>query len=202
MMAKHGESTQKGGNRRRALLEAAARLFGRRGYDGTSIREIAALVGMLPGSVYYHFPSKEALLLAVHEEGVVQVLESVRQAIEECPDGRPWARLKAAAAAHLETLLSEVTFSQVVTPYFTQNVDEPLRAELIAQRDEYEMIFVSLIADLNLPSECDRRLLRLAMLGSLNWVTMWYRRGGDSPTDIAHKIVELYRARLDCDAEQ
>src|SRR6059058_2877048 len=58
------------GNRRRALLVGAARLFRRKGFDATSTRDIAAAVGMQSGSPFYHFRSKGALLFAVMEEGM------------------------------------------------------------------------------------------------------------------------------------
>src|ERR1700752_2149636 len=56
-------------NRRVQLLDAAARLFRERGFHATSMRDIAKAVGMLSGSIYYHFNSKEEMLLAVYEEG-------------------------------------------------------------------------------------------------------------------------------------
>ena len=58
------------GNRRVALVTTAARLFRRKGFDGTSTRDIAAAVGMHSGSPFYHFKSKGALLHAVMEEGM------------------------------------------------------------------------------------------------------------------------------------
>ncbi|WP_201154875.1 TetR/AcrR family transcriptional regulator [Rhodothalassium salexigens] len=70
-----------GGSRRQALLDAAASLFVAKGYAGTSIRDIAAAVDMLPGSVYYHFASKEQLLMAVHREGVAHFTAEVEAAL-------------------------------------------------------------------------------------------------------------------------
>ncbi|MBB4212645.1 TetR family transcriptional regulator [Rhodothalassium salexigens DSM 2132] len=70
-----------GSSRRQALLDAAANLFVAKGYAGTSIRDIAAAVDMLPGSVYYHFASKERLLLAVHREGVAHFTAEVEAAL-------------------------------------------------------------------------------------------------------------------------
>ena len=52
---------------RRSLLEAAARLFDERGYAGTSISDISELSGRTSGAVYFHYPSKEMLALAVVE---------------------------------------------------------------------------------------------------------------------------------------
>ena len=62
-------------NRLSALLDEAARLFGAQGFHGTSIRDIVRSVPMLPGSVYYHFATKDLLLAAVYEEGVRRILE-------------------------------------------------------------------------------------------------------------------------------
>src|SRR5512133_4307502 len=64
------EDERDDGNRRHQLLTAAARLFREKGFDATSTRDIAAAVGMHSGSPFYHFKSKDAMLLAVMEEGM------------------------------------------------------------------------------------------------------------------------------------
>lgn len=151
---------------------------------------------MLPGSIYYHFKSKEELLVAVHEQGVLQVMEAVRSAVERAGD-EPWDQLTAAAEAHLEALLGDNAFSPVVTPQFTRSFDEPLRSTLIAQRDEYESYFISLVRNLPLPKGTSRRLFRLGLLGSLNWTLTWYRPGGKKPGTIARQMIDLYRKPLD-----
>lgn len=190
------KSARGGDSRRGELLEAAARLFASRSYKGTSIRDIAGAVGMLPGSIYYHFKSKEELLIAVHEQGVNQVKVAVEEAIAKAGTA-PWEQLTAAAVAHLDTLLGDNPFSQVVTPEFTRGFDEPLRSTLIAQRDEYEAILERLVDRLPVPKGTSRRMLRLALLGSLNWSLTWYHPGGKAPASIAREMIELYRKQLD-----
>ena len=59
---KKPKSLRKGPDRRRQIIAAASELFARNGFEGTSIRDIAAASGVLSGSLYYHFPSKEVLL--------------------------------------------------------------------------------------------------------------------------------------------
>jgi AcrR family transcriptional regulator len=183
-------------NRREALLDAAARLFGSRGYAATSTRDIAAEVGILAGSIYYHFPSKEALALAVHERGVNSILSAVQAAIADGSQ-EPWARLEAACLAHLDALLNGGSYAQVVTPNFARALPAAFVSTLIRQRDTYERLFVELVDALPLPRGTNRRYLRLALLGSLNWALTWYRPGGDSPKVIARRIVDLYRQPLD-----
>src|SRR5512133_484393 len=62
------------------VLDEAARLFRSKGFEGTSVRDIARAVGMLPGSLYCHFETKEALLVAVYVKGVQQITDSVSAA--------------------------------------------------------------------------------------------------------------------------
>src|SRR5215204_5262941 len=71
------------GNRRRALILGAARLFRRQGFDATSTRDIAAAAGMQSGSPFYHFKSKQALLFAVMEEGMRSALDRQRAVLAE-----------------------------------------------------------------------------------------------------------------------
>ena len=183
-------------NRRKQLLEAAADLFSVKGYAGTSIRDIADVVGMLPGSMYYHFRSKEDLLLAVHGEGVRLIMDAVNQALDNAPND-PWARLEAASCAHLTGLLTGGKFTMVVTPEFSRSIEKPLRSQLIEERDRYEQIFRDLIDALPLPEGVSRSYLRLSLLGSLNWVVNWYRPDGDDPETIASRMLDLLKRPLE-----
>ena len=180
-------------NRREELLLAAARLFARHGFESTSMRDIAREVGMLAGSMSYHFPSKEELVAACHARGVAQIIEAVERAVADV--GEPWARLEAACVAHLEALLGDTVFAAVVLQDFSRVTPE-LRARLIAQRDEYERLFARLVDVVPLRRDRDRGLLRLMMLGALNWTPTWYRQGGASPREIARSFVAMLRERV------
>src|SRR5579864_8515624 len=99
-------------NRRAQLLDAVARLFRERGFHATSMRDIAKAVGMLSGSIYYHFESKEEMLLAVYQEGKRRVAEAVDAAVTA--ESGPWQRLEAACAAHLRALIAYRDYTQVM----------------------------------------------------------------------------------------
>ncbi len=174
-------------NRRQLILDAAARLFARSGYHATSMRDIASAAGMLPGSVYYHFASKEALLLAVYDEGVARIASRVDAAVSK--KRNPRARLEAACAAHLEMLLDQSDYAQVVVRVLPRDV-EAISAALIALRDDYERRFRDLIAALELPRRADPRLVRLGLLGALNGAKVWYRTGGETPATIARGFLQ------------
>lgn len=82
-------TVQESGTTHDRILEVALELFSRRGYEGTSIRDIAERMGMTKAAVYYHFPSKEELLADVLTPAmsrVARVLEQHGPAIDA--DGR------------------------------------------------------------------------------------------------------------------
>lgn len=181
-------------NRRQQLLDVAARLFRERGFHVTSMRDIAHEVGMLSGSIYYHFSSKEELLLAVYEEGLRHIAEQVDAAVA----GRntPWERLEAGCTAHLEALLELSDYTQVMIRVLPPEGGK-VAERLLELRDQYEARFRELIDALALPEDADRRYLRLLLMGGLNWSHVWYHPGGDTPAIIAHRMIDLLRQRLD-----
>lgn len=175
-------------NRLPKLLDEAARLFGAQGFHGTSIRDIVRAVEMLPGSIYYHFATKDLLLAAVYAEGVRRISERVTAAVEAKTD--PWERLEVACIAHLEALLAENHYAQVVIR--VQPTDVPaVASQLVGYRDGYERVFVELVAQLPVTRGVDRKSLRLLLLGALNWTLTWYRPGRDDPRAIAKRFVTL-----------
>jgi AcrR family transcriptional regulator len=181
-------------NRLPLILDEAARLFAAQGFHGASVRDIVRAIDMLPGSLYYHFATKEALLAAVYAEGVRRISESVEAAIAGRRD--PWERLEAACVAHLESLLNAGDYAQVVIR--VRPSDAPsVAGELVKRRDEYERLFVELVQALPLARGVDRRSVRLMLLGALNWSQTWYRAGRDSPRAIARRFVALLRSQLD-----
>jgi TetR/AcrR family transcriptional regulator, cholesterol catabolism regulator len=173
------------------VLDAAARLFRTRGFEGTSVRDIARAVGMLPGSLYCHFATKEALLVAVYVMGVQQITDAVLRAMARHED--PWDRLEAACVAHLEAILHDDDYAQVVVR--VRPADVPVVDQsLIELRNQYEALFHGLIKELPLARSTDRRALRLMLMGALNWSQVWYRPGGRlNPRAIARKFIALLR---------
>ena len=180
--------TPRADNRLPLILDEAARLFRAQGFHGTSVRDIVRAVDMLPGSLYYHFPTKEALLAAVYAEGVRRISEAVTGAISR--KRAPWERLEAACIAHLEALLQESDYAQVVIRVLPADAPS-VAVELVRLRDDYESLWVDLVQDLPLARGVDRRSLRLMLLGALNWSQTWYRKGRDSPRTIAKRFVQL-----------
>ncbi len=178
-------------NRSRQILDAAAGLFAQFGYDGTSMRDIAARVCIRPASLYYHFPSKADLLVQVLEQGVEVLDHRVRKALHG--ESEPWRRLEAACVAHMETLLEGNDYVRVLSAEIPARRAETLRGQLLVHRDRYEGVFRELIDDLPVAPDVDRKLLRLTLLGAIAWSMFWYKPDGDSPAHIARHMVRLIR---------
>jgi len=174
--------------RREHLIAAAARVIGEKGYDRASLQEICAAAGMLPGSLYYHFKSKEDLFVTVHAEGFRQLNEAVDAAIGGLAD--PWLRLEAACTAHLTLLVGSQDESLVAATSLFHPADAPLQRRLNRDRNAYEERFRRMIGALQLPEGVDRTLVRLALLGAINWTRIWYRPGKRTPAQIAHHLVQ------------
>jgi len=181
-------------DRRAELIEKAARLFGARGYDKTSMRDISAAFGILHGSIYHHFGSKEELFIAVYSSGVDRFIADVEKAV--APHSDPWMRLEAACVAHLEALLRRESPAATVLADWSTNYSESLRHALVVQRDRYEKLFSSLANAVELPEGIKRRYFRLGLLGALNGALMWYQPGGDSPATVAKHLVGLFKRKL------
>jgi AcrR family transcriptional regulator len=185
---------RRGHNRLPQLLDEAARVFAQRGFAAASVREIVGPVGMLPGSLYYHFETKEELLVAVYREGVQRICARVDEAIGRGHE--PWERLEAACVAHLTAVLDSTDYSQVVIR-IRPNDAPTVAATLASLRDAYEGRFTALVDALALPPTVAARDVRLMLLGALNWSQTWFRGdGGSTPTEIAVRFVRLLKVQL------
>lgn len=178
--------------RRRLILDAAASLFAAEGYDRTSIRDIARNVGLLPGSVYHYFSSKRELFLAVHREGFEHTLARVRQAATSSDD--PWVCLQRACEAHVEGIIGGSSVDRLAGTNLAMAQNDELLQEIRPHRAAYEAVFRTLVEALPLRAGTDRSLLRLFLLGGMNWVYLWYREGKRSPRDIAAAMVDMLRS--------
>lgn len=169
------------------ILLAAARLFAERGYEATSVRDIAAAVGVRPGSIYHHYPSKEDLFVSVHEAGFRDLIAQVERAM--AAGATPRAKLQRLCTAHIEALVA-VNPMTIVAGRSLFHVHAPaLEMRLAADRRQYEALMRRIVDTLPLPARVDRGLMRQFLLGALNWVLLWYRAGGQSPAQIAAQLV-------------
>jgi AcrR family transcriptional regulator len=170
-------------SRRDQLIRASARLFREKGFDGTSVRDIAAATGMQSGSWVYHFRTKQDILAAVMEEGLARALERI-EAIGAL-ELEPREKFRALVRTHLETLLGPGQDFIPVLLYEWRSLEPSQRARVIAPQKRYEQVWAETIDELqsrgdwSTPTRADR----LLMFGALNWIAHWYRARGELDVD-------------------
>jgi TetR/AcrR family transcriptional regulator, cholesterol catabolism regulator len=165
------------GNRRRELIEGAARLFRQQGFGATTTRDIAAAVGMQAGSPFYHFESKEALLAAVMLEGMQGALRRQNAALAQLAENATAReRLHTLVRNHFDVLLGPDSDFIPVMLYEWRSIDAAQRGEVNRLKDEYEGAWSPVLQALH--QECrlaaDPALARLMIFGALNWSAQWY----------------------------
>ena len=166
------------GNRREDLLRVCARLFREKGFDGTTIRDISAAAGMHSGSPFYHFPSKQEMLLAVMEQGLAEGLRKSQAVL----DGRlaPEEAFRRLVRVHLGTILEEGNDFIPVMLYEWRSLTPANRRRVIALKDRYDELWQKILDELAGAGRIrgDAHLARLFVLGAVNWSAQWYRAGG------------------------
>ena len=181
-----------GNGPREGIMDAAMHLFGKQGYSGTSMCDIASAVGVLPGSLYAHIASKETLLVDIVADGIGRFLLAVQP--HAASDASPADKMRAMIVAHVEVVADNPERSLVVFHQWRFLGEGNIQAA-IAKRREYEQAFIAVIeegitsggfrADLNL------RIAVLTILGALNWSPEWLSPEGRlSPGDVGGLIAD------------
>ena len=190
------EEERDDGNRRQALLAAAARLFRVQGFAATSTRDIAAAVGMHSGSPFYHFKSKGALLCAVMEEGMHRAIERQGRALQEDgAAGTPLLQMRRLIRAHFDTLLGPGNDFVPVMLYEHRSLNAQQRKLLAKLQVDYEAAWTPVLEALHASGHLRApvKLSRLLILGALNWSVQWFdRKKGASVDQLTDAAMALF----------
>jgi len=184
-------------SKRTLILRTAARLFRQYGYERTSVRQIAEALDMTSGSLFYHFASKEDLLVAVMEEGVRDVFAAVSKGL--AGEARLPERMLAMVQCHLTALLGPNLDALTVMIYEWRSLSPRAHQRVMKWRDAYEALWappISEAAALGLV-DADTVLVRQTVLGALNWAGQWYRPDRRLGVDVlARRMFALLFPRL------
>lgn len=161
------------------ILDAAAVIFNERGYDATSIQDIADAVGILKGSLYYYVKSKEDFLFEIIKrvyDKAVLMAEPIG-----AMDADALTRLRAYAHAHVAFSVKHLASVSIQVREFRSL--SPERQRLVtAGGDTYVDVLRAILrdgqAEGSIDPALDVRIASLGLLGLLNSVTTWYRPDG------------------------
>jgi Transcriptional regulator len=180
------------------ILDGASQVFTERGYKGATLDEITSRIKMTKGALYYYVSSKEELWLKCHMYTLEKAVNNIRAIYESSlsPDIKLYNMIK----AHVQSVIGS-------TSYFTNfNFEKKFISQSVQlqnvtrQRDNFEQMFSSVIKEgieLNIFYPVDIKFAKLAILGSINYITNWYRPEGElSPLEISEKIAKIYYTGL------
>ena len=169
-------STSESVNRRDDLVRVAARLFREKGFDGTTIRDIAHAVGMRSGSPFYHFANKHELLMAVMEEGLRLGLERTQRVLDG-NEASATARFRQLVRTHYGILHDTGSDFIPVMLYDWRSLPAQYKRRIIELKDRYDAIWQGTLDELHAQGllRADAKLARLMILGAINFSATWYR---------------------------
>jgi AcrR family transcriptional regulator len=165
------------------LLQEAARLFRRKGYERTTVRDLANAVGIQSGSIFHHFKSKEEILRSVMEETVIYNTALLRAALDEASDLRE--RVLALIRGELQSIMGGTGEAMAVLVYEWRSLSEEGKAQVLALRDQYEQVWLGVLEEARAAGyvQSDPFILRRFLTGALSWTTTWYRPDGPMTLD-------------------
>lgn len=161
---------------RGSILEEATRLFGAQGYTGTTMRDIAAAVGVLPGSLYAHIDGKETLLREIAEAGIDKFLALGHAAVTG--PGSAEDRLRQLIKGHVAIVAQNAEGTLVVFHQWRYLTGDN-RSQVAEKRRRYEAIMTTVVEDGRqaglFDPNLDLKISVLGLLGALNWTAESYK---------------------------
>jgi len=168
------------GHRRRydtsSLLDVAVRLFTERGYDGTSMGDLAQASGLSKSSLYHHFSSREQLLRAALDRAV----EPLFAVMDEpgARTGRAIERLEHVVRREVEVLVEQLP---AVTLLLRVHGNTPTERWALERRREFDRIVADLVAQAaaqgDVRTDVQAGLVSRLLFGMINSLVEWYRPG-------------------------
>ncbi len=161
------------------LLQAAASLFKEKGYERTTVRDLGKAVGIQSGSLFHHYPNKEAILRAVMEETILLNTALMQAALAQSND--PADKVLALIRCELESILGTTGAAMTVLVYEWRSLKEESQLQILKLRDTYENLWISTLEEAKEAGSVtiDPAILRRLLTGALSWTVNWYRQEGD-----------------------
>ena len=176
-----------------AVLSASSALFASKGYERTTIRDVAQATGMSLAGLYYYFKSKEELLFLIQFRVFQSLCEKLREIIKKETD--PQACLHCMIKMHFNYFIRHMNDLRVCSREI-ESLDGGFYQKVAAKRKEYFDLTQSIfekISNTSGGSSADSRLATLYLFGTLNWIYQWYRPGRyPDASEMASQLSGIY----------
>ncbi|MFJ2340464.1 TetR/AcrR family transcriptional regulator [Pseudomonas protegens] len=160
------------------LLQTAAHLFRNKGYERTTVRDLASAVGIQSGSIFHHFKSKDDILRAVMQETIHYNTALMRAELAEAGSVRE--RVLALIRCELQSIMGGSGEAMAVLVYEWRSLSQEGQAAVLALRDIYEQIWLQVLGEAKEAGfiKGDVFITRRFLTGALSWTTTWFRAEG------------------------
>src|ERR1700691_966418 len=175
---------------RQEILRTAARLFQQRGYDATSMNDVAAALRLSKGGLYHHFQSKDEILFEIMNHAMEITQDLVIAPVRRITD--PEERLRALIRLHIEVVLSPRDREITVMLHENHPLPPALRKRINSRKKDYIHFLENLMAEVQNQLHRDQaqpshhakgkvspRAAAFALLGMINWIYQWYKPEGE-----------------------
>jgi AcrR family transcriptional regulator len=179
-----------------SLLDAAVALFNERGYEATSVDEVATRLGVTKSAIYHHVPSKVELLRLALD----RALDALFAVTEEtgATTGPAIDRLEYVVRGSVRVLAAELPF---VTLLLRLRGNTEIERTALQRRREFDRIVTGLVRaaghEGDVRADVDPAVISRLLFGTVNSLAEWYRPGGDlSADDLADAVVTVTSSGL------
>jgi TetR/AcrR family transcriptional regulator, cholesterol catabolism regulator len=176
---------------RQEILRTAARLFQQRGYDATSMNDVAAALKLSKGGLYHHFQSKDEILFEIMNHAMEITEDRVLAPVRGIAD--PEARLRALIRLHIEVVLSPQDREITVMLHENHPLPSTLRRRINMRKKDYIHFVEGLMAEVQRVRQgrnsVSPRAAAFALLGMINWIYQWHKPEGSLQ---AHNLVPQF----------
>ena len=176
---------------RNRIFEIAAEVFHRKGYDNTSMSDVAAAAGLTKAGLYHHISSKESLLYTVLDYGLDLTEAYVLKPLEDISD--PLERLRTMIDLHLKLVLEDRNLEVTGLLHECKTLSPADRARINRRKKEYVRMATNLIDEVAKKyhlHNVNPKVAAYALLGMLNWTYQWYKASGSNTRE---EIVETFQ---------
>lgn len=176
-------------NRKEQITETAAKLFRKKGYMATTMRDLAAELGIEAASIYHHVKSKEELLESICFDMANKFILNVKEVNDIYFNAEE--KLRLAIKLHIQTITENQNQSTVFLQEW-RNLGELNLSKFKMLRDQYENQFTVIIIDgenEDIFDFVDKKFAVLSILSTINFVNEWYNpKGKMNAAEIADKL--------------
>jgi AcrR family transcriptional regulator len=179
---------------RNRVFEVAAEVFHKKGYDNTSMSDVATAAGLTKAGLYHHVSSKESLLYTVLDSGLDLTHSYVMEPLESIPE--PLDRLKTMIDLHLRLVLEERNLEVTGLLHECKSLSTADRNRINRRKKEYVRMTTALIAEVTKKygvKDVNPKIAAFALLGMLNWTYQWYKTSGsNSREEIVRTFQQIF----------